>query len=789
MAIDSADILPNTPAPDTGSAQPMGLTDAIRAMFDKNGGVPAVKTPYGDEQKILKAIKDFKQESSQGRQVFERTWWRNLLYVLNRQWIYWDNRKGWVDKRLAKWIPRPVTNKCAETAQSIRALFDSVQLGVIVRPVGSDPSNVMTAELADDMGPLIHAEHDMDRQLRLSDFNLTVYGNTFIHPWWDTNPQRGTIVIPHEMCAQCGETFAPGALTPPTAPTCPKCGGTTFVDAADESGEPITTAVPQGRGQTDVCSPFEIFVPLIYTDFSDIPGLMRGRFRPKRWYEANLPDFAKKIKWETMPADRSLQLLKSVSTQSDYTNAQNQGSGVGEMGQVEGTSEFELWMKPCEDWPDGLVARMAGNDVLITKDDEGLPGPLPLKTKTGERIFPWIHTGFETFGGRLWARSPIDLIIQKQDMLNQLDSFTQLIIQRTANPVWLEPKGAEVRALNGEPGLIVKWNPMSIGGTLAKPERIPGQEVPQSITIIRQQIIEDIEQSTATYDILKGAKPAGVNAFSSLQLLVERSQSRFSMVLASRGEAYRDWYRIALEMERQYGPALRTASVLGPNRTWTIQSFQNSQLQGDVEIVVEDGSQAPKTNLGKRAAIEHANQLGLIDPADPDQKYTILQTFGLTTLIPQLDSQVKGALQEQDSFEKWATQTSPENLPPTPPGMAPLVPIPPSPAQLMIWHNDQIHISEHMKWANSDKARQVFATNPNAIPQWQEHIIQHMMRSGMLPPGMMPVLPPGADGSAPPPQGAALAMQNSNANAGNQRARPNQRPVEDMGGNESAQAA
>jgi hypothetical protein len=56
----------------------------------------------------------------------------------------------------------------------------------------------------------------------------------------------------------------------------------------------------------------------------------------------------------------------------------------------------------------------------------------------------------------------------------------KMIVMRMANPVWLEPKGAEVEKFTGEPGLVVKYNPLtSING--AKPERIPGEGPNQSL--------------------------------------------------------------------------------------------------------------------------------------------------------------------------------------------------------------------------------------------------------------------------------------------------------------------
>jgi hypothetical protein len=52
----------------------------------------------------------------------------------------------------------------------------------------------------------------------------------------------------------------------------------------------------------------------------------------------------------------------------------------------------------------------------------------------------------------------------------------------------------------------VKYNPNVAGGN-AKPERIPGQNIPNSLFTRREQIKADIEELVGTYDVLKGAKP------------------------------------------------------------------------------------------------------------------------------------------------------------------------------------------------------------------------------------------------------------------------------------------
>ena len=110
-----------------------------------------VANPF-DENKLLDMFKILKRESTEYRWIWEREWLRDLFYVANRQWItFHPTRREWVDKRLQKWIPRPVTNKMAETLQAIRTNLGAINLAVTVRPVGDDPESIAAAEIADQM--------------------------------------------------------------------------------------------------------------------------------------------------------------------------------------------------------------------------------------------------------------------------------------------------------------------------------------------------------------------------------------------------------------------------------------------------------------------------------------------------------------------------------------------------------------------------------------------------------------------------------------------------------------
>jgi hypothetical protein len=721
---------------------------------------PQPLDPYQNEEKLLELFKTLKTESTEYRWVWEREFLRDLYYVIGRQWIFFSpTRREWVDKRLAKWIPRPVTNKMSEIVQAIRSTFQAINLAIVARPVGDDTESIAAAEITSDMAPLIHEQHRMDQVMREADFWLITTGNAVLQISWDKDFSGGQVFIQSEQCAQCGAILAPQDIVGANH-TCPQCGGAKFTPAPpDPSGQPAGQTVTFGQGKTTALSPFEFAFPSNITRWDDLPYIIRLRWRDKHWFERNRPELVPRITWEKSPQDRSLQIFKSLALTNDIgTGSQFAYLGAAGSHTVEGVTEYELWMKPSPDYPKGLVMRVLGDQspILLQSPEESLPGPLPFTDIKGVPLFPFVHAQYEHMGGRLYGRSAISPLVQKQDQLNQLDSLIQLIVQRMANPVWIVPEGAGIEHFTGEPGLVMKWNPLAAGGQ-GKPDRIPGSEVPATLYELREQLLKDIEDLSGAFDILKGQKPTGVEAFSALQLLVERSQSRFTSVFKARGEMYRQWFAIAIELEREFGPQERVWAVVEPNKGYSFEHFKNAQLQGQVNFAIEDGTNMPRTSLGKRAAIEQASQMMLLNPNDPDQKYALLENFGLTDLVPSLNTHVQTALTIQDQFEKWAQN-----------------PVGPSPLQIKPWYNVEIHLNERIKWLNTDRMRQILAANPAL----EMIVTQHLQQLQMLlapPPMPGPGGPggptpgaPGAPGHPEPgskPGGGGMAMKNSNSHS------------------------
>ena len=125
-----------------------------------------------------------------------------------------------------------------------------------------------------------------------------------------------------------------------------------------------------------------------------------------------------------------------------------------------------------------------------------------------------------------------------------------------------------------------------------------------------------------------------------------------------------------------------------------------------------------------------------------------MTSLGLSELVPSLDIHVRAALEIQDAFERWVEM---------PQGPPPLVVKP--------WHNPQLHLSERIKWLNTDRMRELLAARPDLEPL----VIFHLQELQMLAMPPMPVEGQGQVPSEKPPTGGvggARAMRNSNRNAG-----------------------
>ena len=91
------------------------------------------------------------------------------------------------------------------------------------------------------------------------------------------------------------------------------------------------------------------------------------------------------------------------------------------------------------------------------------------------------------------------------------------------------------------------------------------------------------------------------------------------------------------------------------------------------------------------------------------------------------------------------------------------VPVP-IPFAVEKWHEHQIHIAQHKKWANSDLAVRLFEQRPDLKQLWGQHLVEHEMAEAQDLQFQMMLSAPPVPGGAP---GAGQTMSSSNRESGN----------------------
>jgi hypothetical protein len=785
---------PERPNPAGGPTPPPGLFQAVRQrMFGHQPeGTPAgQEDPYavflGEEGSAaaLKLLETTLKASESGREQFERSWWRSLLYIRGRQWIYWDTgAREFRDKRMYKWIPRPVTNITRTAWLTIRSMCAAIRLNITARPMGKATKNVVAADVASQLVQPLYDEHQMKAKVMpTADSWAIILGNAYLYTHWD--PHDTTHMEEQSMwgCNLCGQAYTSADIVA-AQQKCPGCGaeGSELNETGEMSMQPV------GRGKTIAVSPLELRLPMYAQDFDQVDCLVWPVFRPRHKVENEYPpELTARVQWTTSVQQRGLQLYRQLTTLADTVDS---GAGVtdaqmgsGPANNVEGTVEQHLWMKPTKQYPEGIYIRFLGETQPIPVLLPGQRPTMPFRRKKDNApIWPWIHYPFESSPGSLYAEGALGPVCAKNEQINKLDSMAELMIKRMGNPVWTEPKGSEVERLTGDIGLIIRYQQTGQNG---KPERIDGLPVNNSIFQLRAMHKEDVQEAVGTQDVLAGGKPPGVEAYSALELLDQRGRARFESLFAMRATALAKWYENALELERTYGPGTRTIAVMGPNQKWAFKNFENAQLDGDVAIIFDDSSSMPRTALGRMAALERGAAMGVIRPSDPEREYALLEEFGLTSMAPALNADINSALQEQDATEEWLAAGAQ--------GPCPLLRYP--------WQNDLVHIGENRKWMNSDAVRDALKTLPEpvaamVIETFNEHLMMHqagaqataMAQAMMVTPGAGPGGPTspgsptsggsgggGPQGASPRPGGpgrdgqgvgAGRGMANSRQNSG-----------------------
>jgi hypothetical protein len=168
-------------------------------------------------------------------------------------------------------------------------------------------------------------------------------------------------------------------------------------------------------------------------------------------------------------------------------------------------------------------------------------------------------------------------------------------------------------------------------------------------------------------DILKGDRPAGVNAASALQLLfevgtgklypaldrwkrfIELSQKKQLKLIASKYKEPREDFIRLLKMKNKEIPEQ------------AINKFIGADLFDNCNVIIEAGSNIPKLDAAKKSMLTEAAQYGSIDMNNPNNRLEFNRQMGISGFDSDVGPDTKRAEWENDLLEN--IKLSPDNKP------------------------------------------------------------------------------------------------------------------------------
>lgn len=597
----------------------------------------AVRDDLNDKDKaVVELVMDCKEAFSARRWVFEREWYRNILFYIGQQWIVYDEGfKRWRVRNFPGWVPLPVTNRLASTANVIRSAVAQVIPAFVAFPTRENEKSVLSANAADKYLDVIMQESGFRGARRRMASWVTLTGNGFLLTEFDGSSDTGTIDIPGETCQDCGLQIPPAQI--PQDMKCPQCSS----DNLQEDPENSTT-VPQGRVRVRGLSPFEIFVDNNIPELEDQPAVLTVETYALDAVRQTYGEAADEVEPDA-DALTSRHFLQSLA----YMTGSSHGMGVGRLDKENGgnVTIYKLYVKSCKKYPEGIYVVMTGDQHILEQAE-----PYPFRYQGTKRpFFPIVHIRYDDVPGRFWAKTPVDDLVPKQRQRNEVESLLQTIIMRCANPVWTIPTSVQTTPITGDPSIVVRHT----GTGMNKPERLPGMDPPQGVVAFIQQIDQDFEEIANTFAVMKGKNPGSVRAASAIQMLLERGYGRYGSVFDNLEEAYERWAIQALEIWRQKAVFPRVQAVAQAAGSWQFMEFLGSDI-GEVDIRVEAGSTRPKSQAGRQMLVGQMLQWGLLNPADPEQRMKIFEELGTTSLMPGAEADTKVVAEENATFMEWA---------------------------------------------------------------------------------------------------------------------------------------
>lgn len=736
--------------------------------------------------------------NNQARLGRDRQDWQNLLFERGgpeNQYIIWDNgtnryvTRGDDPKKggLPPWMPRPVSNLFANQIDGIISVLNQSKPAQTWKPQTEDDDDLATAEVCEHALPALYDEigydrlrPEINRSVALTDkVALALYYDN--HPKWGTKPilamscpACGEFFMPEDLEALAGETEAPPSETDPAlgetgpalddatgaedemdpaappapemdpdATPCPSCGQAALQDAVTPQGVPIGMDYPIGRMCAQMLPSFEFSLPQSARTHRDDENpwiLSHSRMSWEATY-AEFPQHRDKLKETAGTAKKGgLQrgFADALRRLSSPRAASEQASGGGD---ADGPVLYRVWHDPIDTedayFPEGLYAIMVDGLLLEA-------GPLPFceTTKDGQKRYfknVLIRT-FRATPSSQFGKPPADDLVPLQYNRNLLEALLMAILLHNAAPRTYLPLSVTLdKPITGVPGEIVTYRSVTPGEV---PQTANGINPPEGLYKWIEQIDNMFAKLSKLNAVLQGERPAGDPTLGEIQILKERGESAFAEPLLELVRFERQLSRMLLWIARDTVWVERLRQIKGENGAWEVKQFTNADLQGAVDVTIDEATAWPTSPLMQKLQLKEGMEMQLfaLFQADPELAGKIAEKMGLSEFKPSFDVDRKQVMRELD---RWRAAHGPQDI------------TPPDP----VLQNLPFHLMHKLAFLKTEESEQLAQENPPLFAAMKAHVqaIQQQLAMQQMQAAMAQAGPPApGKGEPPKPDGSAL---------------------------------
>ena len=600
------------------------------------------------------AEKEF-QKAHDARLSFERQWLLNLAFYYGKQWVTWgpevSNSRRLSTPRAPRWRVRLTVNKIQPYVRRETARLASQKPRGFVVPISSDEADRSAARVANSVVDFLNEELQLDAIHDLCD-------------WWTCVAGAGYYKVRYTQSEIDSRTTQPGKLV------------------------------------VDVIRPFDIYVP----------DIEETRIREQAWV----------CQAQSIPVDKIREIWGiDVVSDADISEVdQRVRSVMSIFNQNKGEDHAvvkEFWIKPCRNFPEGLVFVVCNGKLLpfaapepveeLDPDGNPLPPmedeyPKPegtIEWPYGHGKLPFVQRG-HTLSGRFYDTTFVEQLISLQREYNR--SRSQIIENKnlTSRPQWAVPTGAvDKDQLTTEPGAVISYQFGMQPPTPIQPPMLPNYVI-EHVKLTAAEMDEIASQN----EVSKGSVPPGVEAATAISYLQERDDAALTYAVHSKERAVQEINQQLLALVTEFWDQPRLVRVVGMNEVFDTQQLRGTDLRDNTDYRVVSGSSAPVSRAAKKAEILELTKAGGIPW---NHALRMIDLPDVAALVEEVERDTVQATRENLQLSK---------------GMFPPV---------ENWHDHVAHIEEH----DSYKKREEYEYLDEQIKaRFRFHDYMHLMQMAML---------------------------------------------------------